>query len=73
MSYTDLYVCLSCYATVLHAPLTLHITQYLPPPPPPPFLSYVADALDLDGRPWINQWLLQVENLQTLSRFLQRQ
>ena len=37
-------------------PPLLHIAQYLPL-----FPSYVADALDLDGRPWINQWLLQVE------------
>ena len=57
MSYTNLYVCLSCYATVLHAPPLLHITQYLPLLLP----SYLADALDLDERPWINQWLLQVE------------
>ena len=44
--------------TACPPPPLLHITQYLPALP---FPSYVADALDLDGRPWINQWLLQVE------------
>ena len=44
------------HATQLHPPLFIAYYTILTPLP-----FCVADALDLDGRPWIRQWLLQVE------------